>query len=356
MFSSDGQWVATADGSPKVRLFDPESARREVLRIRHRDWPSSMALSPNGQRLATVEHTQLETRGSSEESFERFARIWEGGGRDEEEEGEATAKGKIRIWDVATGKVTGTIPHDGGVYQVAFSPDGARIVTGGADHVAKLWDTTTGMQLDQLDHADNVNGVAFDPNGLFIATRTITGDARLWDLQSRTGRTVAKDGFVNELAFSPDGRFLATAEGDVVAEKSGSTSALVFGFGSQDIDPDKGDRGAEKQKQTDNAQAKKILGVRLWDVATGKNTIYLPHEKPVQDILFSPDGTLIATDMYLKRNDAVQLWDAATGEKIASLQASERGEGIDVKAFSRDGKYLAAKTYKPPRYPLWVAA
>jgi WD40 repeat protein len=50
--------------------------------------------------------------------------------------------------------------------------------------------------------------------------------------------------------------------------------------------------------------------------------------------------------MPLKRTDAVQLWNTKTGERIANLQASSRGEGIDVKAFSSDGKYLAANTYK----------
>jgi WD40 repeat protein len=199
-----------------------------------------------------------------------------------------------------------------------------------------------------MEHEDNVSGVTFSPDGLFAATRTTSGDAYLWDLRSGQSVRVAVEGYVNRLAFSPDSNSLATAEGDTVAEKDGRSSAVVLGSGAMFDGLADGDVGTEDHVDSgiSNQPAKKTLGVRLWDVATGAQTLYLPHAKPVAHVLFSPDGTRLATDMSLKRTDAVQLWDTKTGERIADMQASPRGEGIDAKAFSSDGQYLAGNTYK----------
>jgi WD40 repeat protein len=157
---------------------------------------------------------------------------------------------------------------------------------------------------------------------------------------------VAKGGYVNQLAFSPDSGQLATAEGDVNATQDGQGSAriAIAGGQAQTSAVDKVAAEPDGQGETPQQRPADIIGVRLWDVATGENRLYLPHKKPVENILFSPDGRRIATDMFLKRQDAVQLWDATTGERIASMQASPQGSGIGVKVFSPNGKYLAAKT------------
>lgn len=56
--------------------------------------------------------------------------------------------------------------HSKPVYDVAFSPDGRRIVSGSYDQTIKLWNTTTGEVEETLvGHSDTVFDVAFSPNG-----------------------------------------------------------------------------------------------------------------------------------------------------------------------------------------------
>jgi WD40 repeat protein len=151
-FGASGYWIAMADGKPTVRLIDPHSAQPEILQLRHQHWPSSMALSPDGRRVATVEYMQLASHGSSEASRRRFREVWNSTLKGKSTgKGESTEKGENRIWDLATGQVIATIPHDGGVYQIAFHPAGNLIATAGADHTARLWDATTGMERGQLN-------------------------------------------------------------------------------------------------------------------------------------------------------------------------------------------------------------
>src|SRR4029453_11951871 len=72
---------------------------------------------------------------------------------------------------------------------VAFSPDGSTIAGGGENQKVILWDAATGAVLGELGgHADWVNALAFSPDGRLLATAGSYSDAtvRLWDVASRT--------------------------------------------------------------------------------------------------------------------------------------------------------------------------
>jgi hypothetical protein len=71
--------------------------------------------------------------------------------------------------------------HQDGVYQAAFSPDGARILTASADKTAKLWDASSAKLIASFDHEGIVRCAAFSPDGARILTASRDKTAKLWD-------------------------------------------------------------------------------------------------------------------------------------------------------------------------------
>jgi len=104
--------------------------------------------------------------------------------------------------------------HTGGVFNVAFSPDGARLVSASADRTLRVWDVESGKELMTLrGHDESALSVAFSPDGTRIASVSEDRTVRLWD--AATGALVLTlEGFKQgtySVAFSPDGKQLAVA-------------------------------------------------------------------------------------------------------------------------------------------------
>ncbi len=204
----------------------------------------------------------------------------------------------IRLWDVATGRLTATLEgHTGHVWSVAFSPDGRMLASGSIDSTIRLWDVATGRSTATMQgHTDGVFSVAFSPDGRMLASGSGDSTIRLWDVA--TGRlTATLQGHTDEVfgvAFSPDGRMLASGSGD-------ST-------------------------------------IRLWDVGTGRSTATLEgHTDEVGRVAFSPDGRMLASGSI---DGTIRLWDVATGRSIATLEGHT--DGVFSVAFSPDGRMLAS--------------
>ena len=143
----------------------------------------------------------------------------------------------MRLWDPVTGRAVRTIQAatggNGGVFGVAFSPDGKLLASAGASATAtvRLWDPVTGravrtIQPDTTGPSSGVNGVAFSPDGKLLASASAAaardgGTVRLWDpVTGRAVRTIQATGptaRVNGVAFSPDGKLLASAGTDGTA-------------------------------------------------------------------------------------------------------------------------------------------
>jgi WD40 repeat protein len=154
--------------------------------LAHQDAVSDLAISPDGQKLATDS--------------------WDG-----------TAK----LWDLSAGTEirSVTAPTDGTVFnKIAFSPDGALVAITSYDETDNvfLWNTSSGVLTTLAGHVDQGFGVSFSPNGKLLATASQDGTAILWDVA--TGKALrtfqGHRGGVQDVAFSPDGQRLATASID----------------------------------------------------------------------------------------------------------------------------------------------
>src|SRR5262249_48156239 len=124
------------------------------------------------------------------------------------------------LWDSSSGKELARLPHDAEVRAVAFTPDGKRLASTGADRLVHLWDADTGRELQSLSgHEDRVEALAFSPDGKRLATGGRDGQLRLWDVTGKdpVQSTKFESGF-RALAWASDGKTiaLATAAGDVL--------------------------------------------------------------------------------------------------------------------------------------------
>jgi RHS repeat-associated protein len=256
----------------------------------------------------------------------------------------------VRLWDVQTGRLLRTLTgHTDWVRSVAFSPDGRLLASGSDDGTVRLWDAATGAPLRTLrGHTYVVTSVAFSPDGRVLASGSWDRTVRLWDaatgapLRTLTGHT----GWVTSVAFSPDGRVLASGSSDRTVRlwdaATGAELRTLTGHTdwvrSVAFSPDGRVLASGSRDRT----------VRLWDAATGAELRTLTgHTDWVNSVAFSPDGRLLASG---SDDFTVRLWDAATGAPLRTLT----GDRVSSVAFSPDGRVLASGSGRTVR--LWDAA
>jgi hypothetical protein len=123
----------------------------------------------------------------------------------------------MKLWDVATGKLTRTFPCKRRVYGVAISPDHHSALVGDYEGTLTLWNLGTGMPIRTLTgHGDLIMDVAFMPDGRTAVSAGRDWTVRLWDMESGIEvRSFAEHRHrVNDVAISKDGRWLLSASAD----------------------------------------------------------------------------------------------------------------------------------------------
>jgi WD40 repeat protein len=339
-FAPDGKVLAAGVLSKTVHLWDVATGK-ELHRLAV-DFVHAVAFAPDGKTLATSGLSELA--------------LWDvasGRKRYEVKEGSANAlafapdgrtlatghdtrpSGVVRLWDAATGEERCPLPgHTGPVSLIAFGAGRKRVATGSWDKTVRVWETVGGRELWAQRGPDTVWAVAFSPDGKSLATAWADRTVHLRD--TATGQLLQEFPFpdLTEVSFSADAKALRgrTRDGLWVRWDWGTGRALpAQGLkdpgGGLGISPD----GKVRAERAPNG------GIRLVETRSGKEvrTLGMARED-VDAVAFGPDGKALATGA---RDGTVRLWTVATGKQTGSLPA-DAGQ-VMVLAFSPDGKVLA---------------
>jgi WD40 repeat protein len=240
---------------------------------------------------------------------------------------------EVRIWDAVSGKLRAVLPHPGGVYRVALSPDGAQVVT--ANKEVQFWDATTGKPLRSLGSL-HVNNFAFSPDGKLLLAGTSRG-TQLWDVvigKSEGPRLEDQEVFVRAVGFSPDGQAIFSADDEIVRLFETKTGRLLATI------PHKGsDRAVAFSPDSKTVLTGSNEGIgQFWDATTGKPTGPVWRQRgPITLVAFHPEGRVVLIGGGQGSGGHVRFWDPLTG---ADLGCPLQHPGEIPPAFSADGRIL----------------
>jgi WD40 repeat protein len=212
----------------------------------------------------------------------------------------------ITLWDVPTGRQTGSTPLRAMANNLEFSPDGKTLAVAShpgalrppeGGHAIDLLDTVTWSEVGRIPLGRvGVGHVSWSKDGSRLAG---VSDYRAWAWDVKTGKVLGPsrpghEGLISAMAFGPDGT-LFTASDDHT--------------------------------------------IRLWDPVTGASRLELVHDYWVRDLAVSPDGALVVGSAL--RND-LRVWDAKTGKPRFKLLGNGAMGGKRRVRFTPDGKHLVA--------------
>lgn len=264
--------------------------------------------------------------------------------------------GSDRVWDVLTGETVRTAPRlNGRITSLVYDRAGARIAFG-FDNDVIVRDARNGAALLRLKgHTRPVDRVAFSPDGRMLASSSLDGIIRLWNAE--TGALVnalanplpapnpqqaplPERRVAPQIAFSPDGSLLASgsfqSEVRIWTMASPGLSKTLSADGEAvagvAFSPD-GASIAALSRVTGGGRA------QVWAVASGRPSLFLGQgsKNNVGDLAFSPDGQLIAV---ASDHQTVNLWRASDGTLVSEL-TGHKGNVISL-AFNADGSRLAS--------------
>ncbi len=308
-FSHDGSELFVGSSSAPVRWDVGTHQPLDTPQLKIDDSVQSFAISRDGTRLAvggskltvwdTTTYNKIATFGEREnDTYESIAFSPDG------KQLISCTNEEVILWDVDTEKLLKTYVEDG-LYSVAFSPDGERIAIGSYGGTVRVWDKTLTREINKnkesakstdardgwaqlravifsrrstSDTLPSTNDVVFSPDNRYLAVSFDEG-VKIWEADGRREIAMLRGhkGAVTAVAFSPNGKTIATGGSDAI--------------------------------------------IKIWDTSSFKELITLRgHTGSVESIAFSRDGMTLASQSL---DRTVRLWRAATDEEIEARRRAK---------------------------------
>jgi RNA polymerase sigma factor (sigma-70 family) len=414
--SPDGSMLATGSQQGVVPLWDLKTGQL-IRKLQAEDGQASLlsvAFSPDGKTVAAVESDSVKSDGKGRAGLhfwdlatgKELSRLKGGSGLDNiaySRDGKTlilSALGAIRLLDAATWKEVGPTAGSLGYLGLGWSPnmlsaDGSVLAylrqsdirswdsKASRDVSAveiRFWDMKANREINSSIEFDCFWGCvlfALAPDGRTVAVSDAQYAINLWDVRSgkllrclQEGKKGRLDAFT--LAFSPNGRMLASADADAAGVRlwDAATGKQVrwlplqkanaaregsnwVGTCSVAFSPDSRLLAAGGRTWAEGS------GVRIWEVATGKElphltrTMNVPNKEDtpsippggqlnivVPNVVFSPNGTMLVKNV---RQKTIPVWEATTGQQRLLLKGHE--DSTVCVAFAPDSRALASASW-----------
>ena len=363
-YSPDGKILATGSWDNSVKIWDAASGQNLLTLAAQDSIVSMVAFSPDGAYLITggVENTakfwKLNlTPGAEAGSLQISLAFVMNVGLPERVAFSPGGKylafalwDVVEVWDFAelisnpdAKQLFTLFGNQSGIKGLAYTPDGSRLVTGGADGAVRVWDAANGQSLIIAPGASGaISGILLIQDGFHLYTGHTNGMLKLWDLSPEGSR--------EWVVFSPawfgwfanDGKTYLTAYGtDKWIIKKWELSAT----GAKEVYSITIDNGALAcsyiftPDQAHFITMGQDLIARVWDVSTGHLVSSFQTSQSVWARGFdvSPDGSRIATG---DEEGKVAIWDLSSGKLLYQLKGHT--DYVRWITFSPDGKWLAS--------------
>ena len=385
--SPDGKKLAAAGGDKTIRIYDPDTGKLETTLTGHTAGITSLAFFPDNNRLLSAGGDRIvkvwdvankkvltelkghelpilavslggdgklavsgaadgSTRGWDAESGKQ---LWSWPGksavcavalrRDAKLAAVGLANGTLTMLDVSGGtpkEVASQSAHVAGVAWAAFGPDGTNLATVGGDGAVQIWTVAEIGAITRLAKFDGqpkvgsasgyfpLSAVAFSPDGRLVATAGADMVVRVWDIQTKAevrGLRAHTD-WATAVAFSPDSRLLISAAADktvrvfeLAPQETSSSAGHLLAVKAVGVSPDGKTVATAAVDQT----------IRLWDLAAGREggTLIGNADEPIAVTFLGNDALVMGGRRRSQDSGTVYFWGTKPGRLAKTLTTGE---------------------------------